>query len=351
MTKLRKYLLVGMTAILVSLGISVTGSASALPFSVNPILPKNQVNSMHTYYDLKVEPGKQQTLKVVLVNNTKKAVVVKPSISAAKTNINGVVDYSDTKLKLDPTAPVDMAKILTTNKSISIPAKSKINLMLKLQIPKKAFDGVLSGGITFKPVDNKNTNASKGVSVINKYAYVVGVVLRENNKPIKPVMKLNSVQPGQVNYRNVITSSLANKTAKYLNQVNVETKVTKAGDTKVLYSSKKEGMQIAPNSLFDYPTQLNGKSLAAGKYLMDLKLVSGNDKWHFKQTFVIEGAQARSLNKNDVTIKHDYTLWFIIAGVVLLLLIILFIILRLKKKEKELKAALAQQGEQHDSKN
>lgn len=350
MTKLNKLMLVIAVIVSVFIGATTTGNASALPFSVNPILPKNQVNTLHTYFDLKVKAGDTQKLRVVLVNDTKKAVVVKPIINAAKTNVNGVVDYSDATLKLDQMAPADMAKILKTTKTVKLPAKSKVTVVLRLQVPQKTFKGVLSGGITFKPVEGKQTNAAKGMSIINRYAYVVGIVLRESNQPVHPIMKLNSVQPSQINYRNVITSGLVNKTATYLNQVSVTTKVTKFGDSKVLYTSKKAGMQIAPNSWFNYPTQLDGKALVAGKYTMDLKLVSGSDKWHFKRNFMIDGAKAQALNKKDVTIKHDYTKWFVIAGVLLLLLVIVFIYLRMKRKEKELQAIIEQQGE-NDAEN
>ncbi|WP_165964748.1 DUF916 and DUF3324 domain-containing protein [Periweissella cryptocerci] len=345
MSKLTKILLAIAATIAMFIGATTIGHASALPFSVNPILPKNQVNSLHTYFDLKVKPGSTQTLKVVLVNETKKAVQVKPIINAAKTNVNGVVDYTAPSLKLDGSAPADMANILKTTRSVKIPAKSKTTVTFKLQVPQKKFKGVLAGGITFKPVEGKQTNAAKGMSIINRYAYVVGIVLRESNQPVKPVMKLTKVQPAQINYRNVISSALVNKTATYLNQVKVITKVTKQGNQKVLYSAKKAGMQIAPNSQFNFPTQLNGKDLVAGKYRMDLKLISGLSTWHFKRDFTINGAKARALNRKDVTIKHNYTWWFIVAGVVLLLLVIFFIYLRMKKKEKELRAIIAEQGD------
>ncbi|WP_165964695.1 DUF916 and DUF3324 domain-containing protein [Periweissella cryptocerci] len=316
--------------------------ASELPFAVKTILPSNQVNKLHTYFDLKVKPGQQQTLRVTLTNDTNRTVVVKPTIGLARTNSAGVVEYKNAKLSMAQNLKIRLDKILTTQSTITIPAKTDKVLNLQLKMPKTKFQGVLAGGITFEEVTKgKASNPTKGMSIVNKYAYVVGVVLREANTPVKSAVTLNKIAANQINYRNVISAQITNQSAKYLNQVKVQTKITKLNSPKVLYNGRLTAGQIAPNSVFDYPTPLNGQSLKPGKYSLDLVMKAGTEKWHFVREFTISGQTASKFNKSDVTIKRDYTQYFIIAGVLLLLIVIYLIYRRLKKQDKKYQAYIA----------
>ena len=78
-------------------------------------------------------------------------------------------------------------------------------------MPNESFDGVILGGLYFKEKENdKEKKSAKEVQIENKYAYAIGVVLRETDAQVKPDMKLNEVKPGQVNARNVVTANLQN---------------------------------------------------------------------------------------------------------------------------------------------
>ena len=93
-------------------------------------------------------------------------------------------------------------------------------------MPKENFNGVIAGGITFKEKDSEKTNSnSKGLSIQNKYAYVVALLMQQNKNTVAPDLKLNSVEPSQVNYRNVINANLQNPMAGYLNQMYVQAEV------------------------------------------------------------------------------------------------------------------------------
>lgn len=313
--------------------------ANEFSFGVLPQTPKNQVNNRHSYFDLKVAPGQKQTLEVKLTNDTKNQVVIEPKINTAKTNGNGVVEYNSDKLKLDKTLPVSMKDILTAPATVTIPAKSAKTLKLALKVPEKPFKGLVAGGITFtEKASKQNVDKTKGVAITNKYAYVVGVVLREDNTPVKASMTMPKAYPGQVNFRNNIIAELHNTSAKYLNQVEVGTKIYKKNDETALYSSKKNQMQVAPNSIFDYPTTLGGQQLQAGKYTIKVDVKSGVDKWHFERDFTITRNAANKLNEQDVTIQKDNKWWFIVAGVALLLVVIGLIYYRMRKKDQENKA-------------
>lgn len=124
-----------------------------------------------------------------------------------------------------------------------------------------------------------------------------------------------------------------------MNQLSVDTKITKKGESNVLYSSKKEEMQMAPNTSFAYPVSLNGEELKAGDYTLSMTAKSMGETWTFKKDFTIKADVAKAFNEKDVTVKKEYTWIYILVGILLILLALLLIwfIIRKKKKEKEKK--------------
>lgn len=311
--------------------------ASELNFAVEPTIPENQRDKTKTYFDLLVKPDSEQTIEINLRNDTENEVIVEPKIHSATTNLNGVVEYGPVDAKRDSTLKYDLNELVKVEKEVKIPARSSIKLPLTIKVPKKEFDGILAGGIILQEKETKNNEntETKGLSIQNQYAYVVALVLNENNNPVKPELKLNSVFPDQVNARNVINANLQNSTPNYLNQLNVVAKITKKGKTTALYETTKKAMQMAPNSNFDFPISLSGKKLEAGEYTLELTATTKADRWHWKKNFTIKADEAKKLNAKDVTIKKDYTWVYILIGIILILLSILLVILILRRKQKK----------------
>ncbi|WP_413480102.1 DUF916 and DUF3324 domain-containing protein [Carnobacterium maltaromaticum] len=318
-------------------------NASQLKFSVEPVIPENQKNTSNSYFDLMMKPAEKQTLVVHMRNDTENEVTVLPTIHAATTNINGVVEYGESNTKLDKTSKYNIEEIVKpTVNEVKIPAKGATDLELTVDMPEEGFDGILTGGLTLKEKEEKEKNNEKsqqGLAIENKYAYVVAVVLQETDKKIDSELKLGTVEPSQVNARNVINAKIKNVKAKYVNQLSVDTEITKKGSHEVLYTSKKEEMQMAPNTSFAYPISLNGEELKAGDYSLKMIAKSMGETWEFKKDFTIKSEIARALNDKDVTIKKDNTWLFVLIAVLLVLFtfVVIFLILRKKKKEEQQK--------------
>lgn len=64
-------------------------------FSVQAVLPYNQRDDRHSYFDLKVEPESTQDLETVIYNNEDKEITVKVSVHNASTNRNGLIVYEE----------------------------------------------------------------------------------------------------------------------------------------------------------------------------------------------------------------------------------------------------------------
>lgn len=338
MNFIKRTVLLGMAVILImSCGTKVL-FASELNFAVIPQKPTNQIDAKKGYFDLKVTPNQTQELSVLLKNTTNKAVIIKPKIAATTTNTGGVVEYGPSDKKNDETLQHDMTAIVTTESKVTIKADSTYELKLKVTMPKESFKGSITGGLTLEEeIDKKaQTDSGSGMSINNRYSYVVGIQLREDTKMVKPELQLNKVEAGQRNYRNVIGANLQNTQPTYVNQLKVKAKITKKDSDAVLYKSTKESMQMAPNSNFDYPIELGkGEELKPGKYTLNMTAKSYQNEWHWKKDFTITGEVAKKLNKKDVTIEQSYFMYYIIGGVLLLLILTLLLLILKKRKKKE----------------
>ncbi|KMY33361.1 cell wall anchor protein [Lysinibacillus xylanilyticus] len=313
-------------------------SASEFNFGVYTVIPDNQIDKQKSYFDLKMEPNQKQTLTIQLKNDTEEDVVIEPIIHSATTNINGVVEYGPTSAERDSSLPYELGDLIQTEKEITIPAKGSKDLQLNVTMPEEAFDGILAGGITLeeKKAASKNTEeTTKGVSIENKYAYVVGIILQETDETVKQDLQLHDVKAGQVNARNVINATLQNPTATYLNRFEVDAKVTKKGKTEVLYKSEKQDMQMAPNSNFEYPISLNGEKFKSGTYTLHVKAKSSKESWEFEKDFTIKGEEVKQFNATDVSIEGPNYLAYLVGLLILLVAGLLLFIFYSKKKQKK----------------
>lgn len=315
-------------------------SASEFNFGVDTVIPDNQIDKQKSYFNLKMKPNQNQTLTIQLKNDTEDDVVIEAEIHSATTNINGVVEYGFVKTKRDSSLPYDLGELIVTDKEITIPAKGKKDLHLDVSMPEEEFKGILAGGITLTEKEEDSENAeedNKGLSIVNKYAYVIGITLQVNDETVKQDLKLNDVKAGQVNARNVINANLQNPTSTYLNRFEVDAVITQKGNEKELFKSTKQDMQMAPNSNFNYPISLNGEKLKGGIYTLYLKAESSEESWEFTKDFTIDAKEAKELNDKDVSVKEPNYIWYIMDLIFILLAGLLWFIVwkRKQKNEKE----------------
>lgn len=227
--------------------------------------------------------------------------------------------------------------------TVSVPAKSSRTVTLTLNVPAKQFTGVLLGGIRVAELDTTSTaTKGKGLTLTNKFAYVLGLQLREPKdiSGVKPDMRLNKVAATQINNRNYISAYLENTMPTIMRDVRVKAKVYKDGSNDVFVKSDKSAMTMAPNSVLAYPVNANEYPLEAGNYKLvgDAWAENGKYHWHFSKSFVITAQRADALNKTAVDQKKPKTNWLLYIliglGILILLILILIIILLLKRRKK-----------------
>jgi len=304
---------------------SIPTHAAEMKFAVTAVIPENQIDKNQSYFDLKMEPGQKQTIQVQMKNDTDKDVIVETHANTAITNSNGIVDYSLIEPKFDNTLKTPFSKIAKVQKETKIPAKSTVTLDVNIEMPKDSFDGVILGGLYFKEKeDEKSKRKSDNVQIENKYAYTIGVVLRETVTEVKPDLKLNEIKPGQVNARNVVTANLQNINAAMLKNLSVDAKVYTEKGKSVLHETKKEGLRMAPNSNFDYAISWDNKALEPGIYRLEMKATDGEQKWEWTKKFNIKGGEVSKLNETAVEAQKDYTMYYIGGSILIVILLLSF---------------------------
>lgn len=317
--------------------LSVKAAENNIDFSVKAIIPSNQIDHMKSYFDLKMSPGQKQDLKIEVFNNSNKEETIEADLTFASTNDNGLIDYSETKgKKVDKSLKYPLNQLSKQpHKEIMIPPRKSKIVTFSITMPKEEYDGIILGAVQFKKkfdkVEKKSTK--EVIQISNEYAYVVGVKLTENIKDVNPDLHLLGVKPKLVNYHTSIAATIQNSEAAIGSNMSIDAEILKKDSSKVLYSSKKDELSMAPNSNFDYAIDLNNKPIEPGTYRMKMKAIIGTQVWEWDELFTI-GKEAKKLNNEAVEIDRNYS-WLYIVGSVFLMGIIYLIYIQKKRRKNK----------------
>lgn len=341
-----RYLAIIIMTVIMSL-FMVTDStfAAEINFSVNTVIPDNQIDKAKTYFNLNMSPNQQQDITTTLKNDTKKDITINVAVNSAKTNANGVIDYGKTNTKNDSSLKYDMSEIVKGPSRVVVPAQSSKEVVFHITMPKNSFDGILLGGLTFQQESSEvnQATAKSGTTIQNEYAYALAIMLKETDKLVTPNLNLLKVGPAQSNHRNVINANIQNDQSVLLSDVKIDAKIYAKNSAKPVYTAIKNSMQIAPNSHFDYPVSLNGTAMTAGDYTLRMKVTGkANNKtysWQLNKKFKIDAAKAKDLNKSDVDLKANTNnrnwLYPLVSLILLLIIAILVFIVIKQRKSKD----------------
>lgn len=307
-----------------------------LSFYVTPEFPESQVEGSNSYFDLNLGAGETETLALKLQNASNEEIQVQVTPHTAYTNVHGVVEYGKDAQEPDSSLTYSLDELIAPSGVIELAGNETKTISVALKMPEASFEGFLAGGLRITEVKEEQeeiTGNEEGVAIKNEFAYVVGVVVSNSRDSVQPDLELLDVFADQLNYRNVISATIQNFTATFVNRMAVEATVQRAGENEVLYEANEEMMQMAPNSNFDFPISLEVDRFQSGEYVLNLKAISGEEEWAWEQKFTIEADEARELNRADVTIDSSLN-WWMIGSIVLVILLfgVIFYLLIQKKK-------------------
>lgn len=309
-------------------------------YSVEARLPKNQLDSKNSFFDLKMTPGQTETLKATVYNQTNRDIKVQVGIHTAWTNASGVIDYTNVPKSFDQSLKYPMSKIsqLQGPKTITVAADSKKVVTTQVEIPKDTADGVILGGWFFKRVDQKVTSTVKNANNIRSaYAYVIGMKYTIGTVPA-PDLLLGKVDAGTYNYHRGIIVNLRNPKAVIIPNLKMDTRITSLSSGKVIKHLKQTNVQMAPNTDYRYPMLVEDAKLEAGRYHIHMVVKNSAHKWVFDRNFTITKQAAKRAN-DAIADQPSLNIWLLIGlgalSMLLLVLLIWLLIFWIKRRRRQ----------------
>lgn len=310
-------------------------AANGGSFSVSPILPDSQLDKSKAYFDLRMEPKQKKTIEIEVSNTLGKDQVIIVDSSAARSNQNGIIEYTSNNENKDNSLVINFTDIINFQKEVTVPANSTIKVPIEITMPDKLFDGIILGGLTFKTKNNESEGDQNQIT--NKFAYSIAVMISQNDSEISPELNLQSVDVGQSNLRNVIRATVQNETATIVENLEMEAFVYKGTQNEPIFHNQVINYRMAPNSTLPFVINTNDKPLKAGRYTLKMTAKSDEKEWEWEKKFTIEADVARQLNSTAVSLETDNTLMYILIGAVFIGLFIVIIILCMREANKRKK--------------
>jgi hypothetical protein len=302
-------------------------------FSYEVLFPENQKDPKIGYYDLLMKPNEKQTIQIKMNNTSNQSMKVDIQINSAKTNSNGVIEYGPSDLKEDASLNYNLSKIMSGPDEITIPANSSELLEYVISTPAVPFKGYIAGGIQLKPVVKEQNTHDPNNAVINKFAYLIGVLISESEvKEIKPKLRLNTVYLKMKDARYTVLTNISNTQPIYVEKMVADIQITEKNQKRVLFQLKKDQMRMAPNSMIDIPVSLETEKVKSGEYTANVKITTESGSWNWMKDFKLSKIEAQQINKQIAEGKENRLVkfWWIIF-ILLPLLLGGYIILRKRK--------------------
>ncbi len=316
---------------------SVSASEDIASFTVSVEQSIYQVDKQKTYFDLLLPKNQLIPLKIHVTNNSNQSIDIEGEVNKATTNMNGVVEYGQSSNKLTGKEPLNVQQVATFEHSKqTISPKQTIDFIINVKVSEKDYGGVVAGGITLRDVTEKQDDKNNSGMFKNKFAYAIALILHGEKSTEKTKLLLKNIIPNQVNKRNVVSATIVNDSTNYVNNVSIDAKVVDSNKQELL-SEKKENMQIAPSSIFQFPLYYKEKEMKAGTYMLQMDIKSNNQKWHLSKSFIVPESTAKKLNKTDVIKNKNRALDkmnYLILELILWIIFLVIVILVLLKKRK-----------------
>lgn len=299
---------------------------------------EDDTDTNNSTWELNTKPGKVLQGSVSVQNASDAAAKFTVSMEQARTNdqVNIMYLSGGTNKSLDPNMKFsNLAKVDgKDNTTVTVPAKTTVQVPITLTMPAKEFDGYVLGAVVV------NKELPKGYKVegvvTNRFVYVKTVQITESI--VNPTAVLTNDKKGSVKVsdgRQIFQLPIQNNVPSYIGNMSLKAKVTykSTGDT-VLTDSQKN-RSVAPNSSFTYQIP-SERVMKAGKYHYVVTMTNDKTKksWTFSDDFTVSRASATSVGIGRSIAFVPTWIWQLLA-LFLVLIGFLFFLLWKRRKDDE----------------
>lgn len=296
-------------------------------YHIYAIRSENQIDEEESYFDLRMDPSEEHTIEFVIANTSQSDQTFKIDLNQAYTNIQGFIDYSIARESEYIEDIYDMNTIASLPDEVEVPKQSVKKVPITLTMPPEEFAGEILAGIKVTKLENEADN--EGIS--NSYSYILGLRLTENDDPLEREIELKAIEPAVSFGKTSIVIKLLNPVMEAYGNLKYDVKIMNQTDPDSTKEKTFDGLEMAPNSLYRFSVDWDGEEIVPGDYELELTIEDQKEnKWTFRENFVIDSADAEEVNKVviDQTPERFNQLTIALLIVVILLSILIIFMRR-----------------------
>ncbi|MFQ6324466.1 WxL protein peptidoglycan domain-containing protein [Lactococcus garvieae] len=333
MKKLITLLLLFILGISGSSALAESNQTSEDTYSVSALPSEHQTKGIESFFDIRWTPSYTEKFGLLITNNSDKDQTYQIQVNKARTNRNGIIDYSDTTPE-SKTSKYQLTQMIQLEKEVTVPAGQSQKVEGSLNFPQASFNGILMAGIH---VSEKKSQTNQS-SVSNSVAYNLPFVVRGGND-VRPDAKLTLKKVALEAFSSTQSSldvELSNEEATLLKDSQFQAEIInkKSGKVMAKQSSK---LDLTPETDFVYPVKLP-KNLPTGDYQLTLKVTHAKDKWSFKRTLHITGAQAKSIQQRAGVKDYSWIIYLLLFLGIITIFVLLFLVRKTRKRNQSIEA-------------
>lgn len=299
-------------------------------YSVSPVLSEHQSQGVTSFFDIKWKPKQSDVFGIKITNNSNKEQTYKIELNKARTNKNGMIDYSNNQ-KEESRAQYKVTEMVEIASEVTVKANSDQTIKGTVTFGSENFNGILMGGVhVSEKVEKQQTS---GVS--NNVSYNIPFIIRGNiDKRPTPKIELTKVMIEKLSTEQYsVNTTLTNSGPNLLKEVKFQATIEDSNG-KVIDRQESE-IDITPDTTFIYPVKLMAK-YKAGNYVVKLKLTHGKDnKWIFSKKITLSANDITNIQEIKSTETNNINGYIIGGSILILAAVSLFIWINKRKKHKK----------------
>ena len=319
---------------------------------VQPIFPENQRNIEVGFFDLILEQGAKQTIEIEISNlSTENPIVVLIEAATATTDNGGVVHYTPRRGEgqqvRDNTLPFAFEELVSVPGRLELAPGEVRRLPITIDMPDVSFDGVIAGGFGISQEIDLEAARDEAGLILNLFNFEIPVIIRQSENLVQPELQILEVGASQWNLRNIIAVHLQNPEMMFINLMNIQAYVIEKDSGQVVVEHFAQGLQMAPNSNFEWGIPLRRERFTEGDFILQMEVTSRNGEWSFTEEFRIELEQANAWNEIAVIeerVQEETTrevqkvmLLLVLLGLMVAVMMYFLIAHHQKKKHKQVR--------------
>lgn len=315
---------------------ALEGQESA-DYTIEPVTKTNQLNKNAGYFHLQVDEKAEDTLEILVHNNSKEKAEYEIEFNIARTNRNGLIVYQlEQSWGPNDSLEYNIEDFISIRDSkLSIEAGQTKSFIADLKLNNIKFSNILLGAFTV----NKISQNVEEEGIYQEYLYELGLVLTQKKDATLPNSKLLDLGKVKMNLEDghkVLDFQILNNEANISRNLNLHTKLFNKDKEKLVFDEKVENMSIAPNGILSQTLDWDRREVQAGSYQLKIQADDEKETWTWVYDFDIDAKEAENMNENATRVVK-YPSWTLTIFIILAILTILNTIFLVRRSNKESK--------------